>query len=364
MSRIDKALDKAGLIPPSERKTSGAEEEKELISAWDLDLSGDRRPVEDLLRRRLPNDQALDLDFSTHQASPEAYPTEGTPHEQADAAETANQNHSTATVAESASREDALPLSSESAPQTTQDKDFPGLPIAINKSFEDKLVAMPSMEFQSVEQFRRLAAMLHLLQRNDKLKTVLVTSALPAEGKTLTASNLALCLSGSYRRKVLLVDCDLRRPTVHELFEVPGTTGLTEWLRHTRPEGPAVHRVSRNLSVLPAGRPNPDPMGVLTSDRMQELVSQASEKVDWVVLDSPPVGLLSDGHLLSAMADAVVLVVRAAHTPYADIQKAIEALGRDKIAGVVLNQVEPTRFPGQYGYDSYGYEKKQTEGIA
>ena len=90
MSRIDKALDKAGLIPPSERKTSGAEEEKELISAWDLDLSGDRRPVEDLLRRRLPNDQALDLDFSTHQASPEAYPTEGTPHEQADAAETAN----------------------------------------------------------------------------------------------------------------------------------------------------------------------------------------------------------------------------------------------------------------------------------
>ena len=133
----------------------------------------------------------------------------------------------------------------------------------INKSFEDKLVAMPSMEFQSVEQFRRLAAMLHLMQGNNKLKTVLVTSALPEEGKTLTASNLAICLSGSYRRKVLLVDCDLRRPTIHELFQVPGATGLTEWLRHTGPEDPAMHRVSRNLSVLPAGRPDPDPMGVL-----------------------------------------------------------------------------------------------------
>ena len=360
MSRIDKALEKAGLVPPSDKKTSGAAEEKELISAWDLDLSTDREPAEDLLRRRLPEDQSLDLDGPPERDSAESHSTEGAPRQQPDAAEMRDHD---ATAGDPESGVDEPPLRDEPAAPSASDEDFPGLPIAINRSFEDKLVAMPSMEFQSVEQFRRLAAMLHLMQGNSKLKTVLVTSALPAEGKTLTASNLALCLSGSYRRKVLLVDCDLRRPTVHELFEVTGETGLREWLRHTGPEGPAIHHVSKNLSVLPAGKPDPDPMGVLTSERMQELVSHASRKVDWVVLDSPPVGLLSDGHLLSAMADAVVLVVRAGHTPYADVEKAIEALGRDKIAGIVLNQVDPTSFPGQYGYNSYGYgEKRATVG--
>ena len=338
MSRIDKALEKAGLVPASHEKATRDEEEQDLISAWDL--AKDREPVEDPLSRQLDESRSQDSDQVSVDTSPEAarvsVPAEPTP------------------------RIEEQPSLDDPTPPATREGDFPGLPIAINKSFEDKLVAMPSMESQSVEQFRRLAAMLHLMQGKNKLKTVLVTSALPAEGKTLTASNLALCLSGSYRRKVLLVDCDLRRPTVNELFEVPAM-GLTEWLRDTTSEGPSIHRVSRNLSVLPAGRPDPDPMGVLTSERMQELVRRASEKVDWVVLDSPPVGLLSDGHLLSEMADAVVLVVRAAHTPYADIQKAIEALGRDKIAGVVLNQVESTRFPGQYGYNSYGYAKTQAE---
>ena len=353
MSRIDKALEKAGLVPASDKKTSGAADEEELISAWDLDLSKDRRPEEDLLRSR--TDEQQTGDSSVQRAEAVAYPSEPRIRGEADVPPVPGRAKDRVNITASLATSGGLPSATDELPRVDSEADFPNLPAIISKSFEDKLVAMPSMEAQSVEQFRRLAAMLHLMQGNNKLKTVLVTSALPSEGKTLTASNLALCLSGSYRRKVLLIDCDLRRPTVHELFEVPGATGLTEWLRQTGPDGPDFHHVSKNLSILPAGRPDPDPMGVLTSNRMHELLTQAAEKVDWVILDSPPVGLLSDGHLLSAMADAAVLVVRAGHTPYADIQKAIEALGREKIAGVVLNQAEPTKLPGQYGYGSYGY---------
>ena len=360
MSRIDKALEKAGLVPESDKKTSGAADEEELISAWDLDLSKDPEPAEDVLRSRAERNGT---DVATRQAEPETYVDDTGIHARTDSTPYAGQSETTAWVTEASPLGEGQRSATDELQRVDSESDFPGLPLAINRSFEDKLVAMPSMEAQSVEQFRRLAAMLHPMQGNNKLKTVLITSALPSEGKTLTASNLALCLSGSYRRSVLLIDGDLRRPTVHELFEVPGATGLTEWLRQTGPEGPEFHRVSKNLSILPAGKPDTDPMGVLTSERMHELVVHASEKVDWVILDSPPVGLLSDGHLLSAMADAAVLVVRAAHTPYADIQKAIEALGREKIAGVVLNQAEQTKISGHYGYDTYEYAKKEAEEV-
>ena len=327
MSRIDEALQKAGLVPTDET-TSGT---TSAGAAWDLD-SMVEAPTSPEPETRRPDT---------------AEPTEPTP--------------SRTAMTPAVQREPSQAWTPGDEGAVTR-RDFPGLSHALNRSFEDKLLATPGMEFQSVEQFRRLAAVLHVMQENENIKTVLVSSAVPAEGKTLTACNLALCLSGSYHRRVLLVDGDLRRPTMHEMFQVPGASGLSDWLRSDRDRAPAIEQVSKHLSVLPAGRPDPDPMGILTSHRMQELLTDASESVDWIVLDSPPVGLLSDGHLLARMADAVILVVRAAHTQHPDIQRTIESLGRDRIAGIVLNQVEQAPWSNRYGYGyGYGgYDQRQT----
>jgi capsular exopolysaccharide synthesis family protein len=206
-----------------------------------------------------------------------------------------------------------------------------------------------------VEQYRRLAAALHDLQLERGLKTVLVTSAMPREGKTLTVVNLAVTLSESYARRVLLIDADLRWPSVHTVLDVPNKLGLSEALGGQ--EGSALSLVERSsrLSVLPAGHPGPNPLAQLTSERMKALVDECESRFDWVLIDAPPVGLLPDAQLLARMTRAVVFVIGAGSTPAAMVEKAIAEVGADCIIGTVLNRVEERAIPqvGYYDYDSY-----------
>jgi len=206
-----------------------------------------------------------------------------------------------------------------------------------------------------LEQYRRLAATLHEAQLEKGLKTVMVTSALPREGKTLTVINLALTLSESYARRVLLIDADLRRPSVHEVLGIPNTKGLSELLRSDRPELSTVS-VSPRLAVLPAGSTNENPLAGLASARMRAFVDDVATRFDWVLLDAPPVGLLPDAQLIGRMAQAVVLVIRAGVTPYPVVDRAITELGRDCIIGTVLNGVEESSLPSN---DYYGHYQQQ-----
>jgi protein-tyrosine kinase len=178
----------------------------------------------------------------------------------------------------------------------------------------------------------------------------MVTSAEPGDGKTLVAVNLALVLSESYRRRVLLVDADLRRPSIREISQVSDLPGLSEVLKARADQKLSVLRITETLTLLPAGRPDPDPMSGLTSPRMQRIVREAAARFDWVILDAPPMGPVPDASLLAGMADGTLLVVRAGRTPCAAVQKAIEGLGRDRILGVVLNGVdhEGTTYDNRY----------------
>lgn len=216
-----------------------------------------------------------------------------------------------------------------------------------------KIVVMADVPAVAIEQYRRLAASLHHAQLERETKVLMITSASPGEGKTLTATNLALTLSESYRRTVLLIDADLRRPSLHHIFKVPNVLGLSDALKRDTDQRLPVIQVSANLTVLPAGRPDPDPMGSLTSDRMRRIVQEAAARFDWVIIDTPPVGFLSDANLLAAMVDAALFVVRAGKSPYGLIQRALEAIGRDRILGVVLNAVDENVDVAGYSY--YGY---------
>lgn len=216
---------------------------------------------------------------------------------------------------------------------------------------DEKLVSR-LLDAKSVEQYRRLAARLHLAQAERGTKVVMISSALPGEGKTLTAANVALTLSHSYKRRVLLIDGDLRKPWIHELFSVPNVSGLNDGVRSTVNRKVPLIRWSESLTLLTAGRPDSDPMSVLSSDRMRQIVSEASAMFDWVIIDTPPVGLLSDANLLAAIVDTVVLVVQAGRTPFHEINKAVQTLGRESIFGIVLNKVPQT---SGHAYDEYYY---------
>jgi protein-tyrosine kinase len=219
------------------------------------------------------------------------------------------------------------------------------------KDMLDRLVVGGTISPYMAEQYRRLAATLHHAQLVQGLKTILVTSAQAADGKSLTATNLALTLSESYRRNVLLIDADLRRPSLHVIFDVPNVAGLNEGLKTEGDGRLSVLKVTDTLTLLPAGRPEPDPMGGLTSSRMQRIVEEAGSRFDWVIIDTAPVGLLADANILAAMADGALVVIRAGVTAYADVVKAIDALGRERFLGVVLNGSDvPPKNETEYRY--------------
>jgi capsular exopolysaccharide synthesis family protein len=218
-----------------------------------------------------------------------------------------------------------------------------------------KVVIDKGLQASSREQYRRLAATLHHGQMMHGLKVVTLTSALPGEGKTLTSANLAMTLSESYRRRVLLIDADLRRPSLHTVFKIDNSSGLCEGLAAVDERPMPIRQVSPHLSILPAGQPNSDPMAGLISDRFRRLILEARETFDWVIIDTPPVALLTDSRLLASESDGVILVVRAESTSYEIVKRASESLGRERILGVVLNSALIGARGSTYTYyGSYG----------
>lgn len=227
-------------------------------------------------------------------------------------------------------------------------------PIRVGDADRHKLVISQTIDPALVEQYRHLAAVLHHGQERSAMRSVMVTSAVPSEGKTLTATNLALTLSESYQRRVLLIDADLRRPRMREMFGLPVSDGLINVLTKPGEGRLPLHQVSPTLSVLTSGRVVNDPMSVLVSPAMKQLLDEARDMFDWVVVDTPPIAILPDANLLSAMIDAALLVVSARSTPYPMVQRAAEAIGPGRILGVVLNRAEHAAVPVyHYGYQGY-----------
>ena len=229
----------------------------------------------------------------------------------------------------------------------------PSVPHNLHPDLEARLVTGGSGAVP-IEQYRRLAAVLHDIQSQQGLRTLMLTSALPAEGKTLTTVNLALTLSESYARRVLLIDADLRWPSLHKAFGLANDAGLSEALRDATSE-PSVTFVSERLAVMTAGHPGVTPLAGLTSPRMSELLDACAAQFDWVLLDTPPVGLLPDAQLLARLTRAAVFVIAAGSTPMAIVTRAVTELGSDYVIGTVLNRVEDQRIPQAGYYARYGY---------
>lgn len=222
---------------------------------------------------------------------------------------------------------------------------------------EYRLVVMTDEHSLGAEKIRVLSTRLNNIQQRRRLKKILITSSISEEGKSLVSANLALTLAMRSRKKTLLIDGDLRRPTVSKLFGTSQVPGLTEWWQGGGAVCPYLRRVENlPLWLLPAGRSVEQPLEVLQSEHFSQLVTQVGDWFDWVIVDSPPLSPMADASVWVNLVDGVLVVARAGRTPKKLIRKVVvDPIEKEKLIGIVLNEVAE---PGQKHYYSY-YEKNR-----
>jgi capsular exopolysaccharide synthesis family protein len=208
------------------------------------------------------------------------------------------------------------------------------------------------------ESFRTLRTALLLSRAGAHPKITLITSALPNEGKTTVAVNTAVVLAHT-GAKVLLVDADLRKPRCHKVLSIKNHFGLTEMLTGSACEEAISETNIEHLHLLSSGNIPPSPSELLGSNRMREILDNLSKVYDYIVLDSPPVMVVADSIVLSAMVDGVVMVAAGGQTPKQQARAAIARLqqANARIFGFVLNKVRVNQFDPPYYHYSGLYEK-------
>jgi protein-tyrosine kinase len=214
---------------------------------------------------------------------------------------------------------------------------------------------------QGSEEFRTLRSRLYHAREKMPLKKVLVTSALPKEGKSFTASNLAQVLVRQHGRRVLLIDADLRGPRLHVMLGTTSSPGLADYLQGGSDEFSIMQRgPMENLFFIPSGQEISDPAELVANGRLKLLLQRVEALFDWIIIDSPPAVPVSDASVLAKACDGVLMVVRSNATPVDMARRARQEFPDEALVGVVLNGTNMDAMPyTRYYYDAY--QKSTTE---
>lgn len=199
------------------------------------------------------------------------------------------------------------------------------------------------------EAYRTLRTNIQYSSFDKKIQTIVVTSAEPSEGKSTVSGNLALAFAQN-ENKVIIIDCDLRKPSVHKKFKVSNLSGISEVLIGKIQLDDAIQSYNKNLDVLTSGKIPPNPSEMLSSAAMAILIEELKERYDVIILDSAPIGAVTDAQILSTKVDGTILVVRAERTKrevVLEAKNSLEKVGAN-ILGCVLHAVENTK--GKYYY--------------
>ncbi len=226
---------------------------------------------------------------------------------------------------------------------------------AVANAIDHRLVAALAPQSLAAEQYRSLRTRVTRAENGRALRAIVITSPNKGDGKSLTAANLALTMAQEFQQRIALVDADLRRPSVHSLFGIDDTPGLSDVLMGGATLDDALVTVGdHRLTVLPAGLIPSHPAELLGSAAMRRVLETLRGRFDRILIDMPPVAPLADVAVASALADGVLMIVRAGVTPKPAIERALSGIDASKVLGLVLNDAGGTR--GGYDYEGYaGY---------
>ena len=216
---------------------------------------------------------------------------------------------------------------------------------------ESHLLDLNNSHETPAEEFRTLRTRMNHLQTMQPLHTIVVTSPSPAEGKTFTAVNLALAESHLAESSVLLGDFDLRRPIMHNLFQVDRAPGLSDFLTGQCTFPQALRKMEgMNLYLLPAGSPVKNPLELLNTRQAKALFEELPRCFNWAIFDTPPLLFSADANLLATLADGTILVVKIGSTTFDNVTRAIQSLCENNVLGIVANGARASELYSKYTY--------------
>jgi succinoglycan biosynthesis transport protein ExoP len=208
------------------------------------------------------------------------------------------------------------------------------------------------------EQFKTLKVRLHECSSKHQVKVITVSSPYTSDGKSLICVNLGLCFARDPNRRVLLIDCDLRNPTIHRYLKISLSPGLNGYLSEKHMPPHCFMRRLGRLYVMTAGGASTDPIELLSQDTMRKLIEVLKKDFDTILIDTPPLGLVSDAKIMTEMSDGLLMVVRSNKTTYTNIERSFKLLDQSKLLGIVLNDVQAHMFNTQYDYRYYHYSNR------
>ncbi|MGL4331143.1 MAG: CpsD/CapB family tyrosine-protein kinase [Clostridium sp.] len=191
------------------------------------------------------------------------------------------------------------------------------------------------------EAYRSLRSNIEYSSFDDEYRVIVVTSSVPGEGKSTTSGNLAIALAQS-GNSVLLVDCDMRKPSIHKMFKISNAAGTAELLLRKKLFEEVANKYNENLTIITAGKIPPNPSEMLASRAMTAFIEEMKKEFKYIILDTPPLQAVTDAQVLSTKADGVLLVVRAGSTKREMVFNSVDLIKKvqGKVIGTVLNGVE------------------------
>ena len=191
------------------------------------------------------------------------------------------------------------------------------------------------------EAYRSLRSNIEYSSFDDEYRVIVVTSSVPGEGKSTTSGNLAIALAQS-GNSVLLVDCDMRKPSIHKKFKISNAAGTAELLLRKKLFEEVANKYNENLTIITAGKIPPNPSEMLASRAMTAFIEEMKKEFKYIILDTPPLQAVTDAQVLSTKADGVLLIVRAGSTKREMVFNSVDLIKKvqGKVIGTVLNGVE------------------------
>lgn len=210
--------------------------------------------------------------------------------------------------------------------------------VTVTPAEDSKLVGLTEKDGLGAEKFRFLAVRLRQLRQTRNIRKVLITSSMAEEGKSLISANLAIAFAHRHVQKILLIEGDLRRPTLLQQFGLPEMPGICEQLQSGGPAlSNVLHLANCGFWLLPAGRAPENPIELMQSEHLSTLMDELASVFDWIVIDSPPILPLADTSVWARVADGMLLVVNEGNTKADQLKASMDALNPKNLLGVVLN---------------------------